>query len=159
MGVDAGVVIFAVDTGNVVKRVVLRDRYAEKAVVENVRPADRLTIVMQCRIRLLAIEIARLRRIRRGGGIGRCQIGIVRNAIGFCLAAEGIAMNREIAGAGIEQHRAIETIIDRGPGSAQLGAESALRDRGRNPVIAGLDDPPIACEPKRKVAGPRMTST
>jgi hypothetical protein len=41
MRVDPGLVIGAVDAGNAIKRVVLRDRRADEAALEDVRAADR----------------------------------------------------------------------------------------------------------------------
>ena len=45
--VDTRVVVFAVDSGNVIKRIVLCDREAEKALVENIRSADRLAVALR----------------------------------------------------------------------------------------------------------------
>ena len=70
LGVDAGWMVFAVDSGDVIERVVLRDGEADKAFVENVGAADRLPVVARARIRLPAVERARLRRVRRAAGSG-----------------------------------------------------------------------------------------
>ena len=56
--VDAGAVIVAVDAGNVIERVVLRDRGADEAAVEDVRAADRRAVGLRRRIRLPAVEPA-----------------------------------------------------------------------------------------------------
>ena len=69
-GVDARVVVFAVDAGNVIERIVLRDREAEETVVEDIRAADRLAVIAQRRIRLPAVEGAGLGRVRASAGSG-----------------------------------------------------------------------------------------
>ena len=45
--VDARMVIFPVDPRNVIKRIVLCDRESEKALIENVRGADRSTVAVR----------------------------------------------------------------------------------------------------------------
>ena len=47
-------------------------------------------------------------------------------------------MNREIAGAGIEQHRAVEAFVGRGRRAPELGADPARRDHGRDAVVGRL---------------------
>ena len=102
MRVDAGLVIGAVDAGNAIKRIVLCDRRADEATMEDVRAADRRTIRLHRRIRLPAVD--------RAGLVE--QIRIARNAVIAGLAAIGVGMNSEIATAGIEQDAAIDTAVD-----------------------------------------------
>src|SRR5262249_33691355 len=47
IGVDARAMILPVDAGDVIERVVLRDREPEKAVAEHVGPAERFAAVVQ----------------------------------------------------------------------------------------------------------------
>ena len=103
MRVDAGLVIGAVDAGNAIERVVLRDRGADEAAMEDVGAADRRAVGLRRRIRLPAVD--------RPGLVE--QIGIARNAVIAGLAAIGVGMNGEIAAAGIEQDAAFDAAIDR----------------------------------------------
>ena len=116
MRVDAGLVIGAVDAGNAIKRVVLRDRRADEAAVEDVGAADRRAIRLHRRIRLPAVD--------RAGLVE--QIRIARNAVIAGLAAIGVGMNREIATAGIDQDAAIDTAVDGTDGRSGFD-----RDAGR----------------------------
>ena len=116
MRVDPGLVIGAVDAGNAIKRVVLRDRRADEAALENVGAADRRTIRLHRRIRLPAVD--------RPGLVE--QIRIARNAVIAGLAAIGVGMNSEIATAGIEQDAAIDTAVDGTDGRSGFN-----RDAGR----------------------------
>ena len=95
--VDAGVVVFAVDSGNVIERIVLCHGEAEEAFVEDIGGARRPAVAVHRGVRLPAIEIARLRRVRRLRRIGRRQIGIARHAIVARRAAEGIGMEGEVS--------------------------------------------------------------
>ena len=112
MRVDAGLVIGAIDAGDVVQRVVLRDCRADKPAIENIRAADRGAVRPRRRIRLPAVE--------RLGGIE--QIWIARDLIIAGVAAIGVGVKREIATAGIKKHAAFNTAID--------GADSRSRLRG-----------------------------
>ena len=103
MAVDPRLVIGAVDAGNAIKRVVLRDRSADEATLEDVRAADRRTIRLHRRVRLLAVE--------RLGGIK--QIRIAWDTVVAGLATIGIGVKCKIAAAGIEQDAAIDTPVDR----------------------------------------------
>src|SRR6185295_789719 len=58
MRVDAGLVIGAVDTGNAIKRVVLRDRRADETALEDVGAADRRAVRLHRRIGLPAVDRA-----------------------------------------------------------------------------------------------------
>ena len=123
MAVDPRLVIGAVDAGNAIKRVVLRDRSADEATLEDVRAADRRTIRLHRRVRLLAVE--------RLGGIK--QIRIAWDTVVAGLAAIGVGVEREIAAAGIEQDAAIDTAVDRTNGRSRFngGAGRGLRARQR----------------------------
>ena len=103
MAVDPRLVIGAVDAGNAIKRVVLRDRSADEATLEDVRAADRSTIRLHRRIRLPAVDWPGLVE----------QIGIARDAVVAGLATIGVGVKCKIAAAGIEQDTAIDTPVDR----------------------------------------------
>ena len=135
MRVDAGVVVFAIDSGNVIERIVLCEREAEEALIENVRGAHRRAVTVRRRIWLVAIEIAGLCRVGRVRRIGRWQIGITRYAIVLRRATEGIGMHGEVSAARVEQCRAIEAAVDRSPGTTEFGTDAAVRDVGRNAVV------------------------
>src|SRR4029453_1637325 len=85
MRVDPGLVIGAIDAGNAIKRIVLRDRRADEAALEDIGAADRRTIPLHRRIRLPAVD--------RAGLVE--QIRIARNAVIAGLAAIGVGMNSE----------------------------------------------------------------
>ena len=135
MRVDTGVVVFAIDSGNVVKRIVLRERDAEEALVKNIRGAHRRAVTVRRRIWLVPIEIAGLRRIGRLRRIGWRQVWITWDAIVLRCAAEGIGMKSKISGARIEQSRAVKAAVDRGPSSAELSTDAAAGNVGRNAVV------------------------
>ena len=110
MAVDPRLVIGAVDAGNAIKRVVLRDRSADETTLEDVRAADRRTIRLHRRVRLLAVE--------RLGGIK--QIRIAWDTVVAGLAAKRVGVKCEITTAGIEQDAAIDTPVDRTHGRSRL---------------------------------------
>ena len=120
MRVDPGVVVFAIDSGNVIKRIVLCEREAEKALIKNIRGAHRRPVAARRRIGLVAIEIAGLCRIGRFRRIRRRQIGITWDAIVLRCAAEGIGMKGKVSAARIEQRRAVKAAVDRCPGATEL---------------------------------------
>jgi hypothetical protein len=66
MPVDASMRVLAVDSGNLVVRIVLDDREAEKAFIEGVGAAERLAVVARGRVWLPSVESIRLCRVRRG---------------------------------------------------------------------------------------------
>ncbi len=138
--VDAGLVIGAVDAGDAIQRIVLRDRGADEAAVEDVGAADRSAVGLRRRVRLLSVHRPRLVE----------QIGIAGNAVIAGLAAIGVGMNREIAAAGIEQDAAFDAAIDRADGRAGLDgdARGRLRIRQRR-----LDRQPVALERRRRAGG------
>src|SRR6185295_3842890 len=96
MAVDPRLVIGAVDAGNAIKRVVLRDRSADEAALEDVRAADRGPVRLRRRVRLPAVDWPGLVE----------QIRIARDAVVAGLATIGVGMKREITTAGIEQDAA-----------------------------------------------------
>ena len=102
MAVDPRLVIGAVDAGDTIERVVLRDRSADKAALEDIGAADRRTIRLHCRIRLPAVEWL--------GGVE--QIRIARDTVVAGLAAIGVGVERKITAAGIEQDAAIDAPVD-----------------------------------------------
>src|SRR5437762_3043611 len=91
MAVDPRLVIGAVDAGNAIERVVLRDRSADEAALEDVRTADRRTIRLHRRIRLAAVDWPGLVE----------QIGIARDAVVAGLATIGVGVKCEITTAGV----------------------------------------------------------
>ncbi|MGY4362251.1 hypothetical protein ACVW0J_008744 [Bradyrhizobium sp. i1.7.7] len=117
--VDPGVVVGAVDAGDMVERVVLRDRRADIAALEEVGAADRGAVRARRRIGLAPV-------CDGPGLVG--QIGVARDAVIRRVAAVDVGMEREIAGAGVEQHAALDTAIDRAERGTRLG-----RDAGRCP--------------------------
>ena len=62
----------------------------------------------------------------------------MRHAVVLRCAAEDVGVQREIAGAAIEQHRAVEAIVDRCGRTAELGADPARRNHGWNAVVGRL---------------------
>src|SRR5882672_5248080 len=116
MAVDPRLVIGAVDSGDAIERVVLRDRSADEAALEDVRAADRRTIRLHRRIRLPTVEWL--------GGIK--QIRIARDTVVAGLAAIGVGVERVVAAAGIEQDAAIDTPVDGTDGRSGFD-----RDAGR----------------------------
>ena len=128
MRVDACMVIFAVDPGNVIKRIVLRDCKAEKALIKNIRGADRPTVAVHRGIRLVAVKIAGLCRVGSIRRIGWGQIRITRDAVVLRCAAEGIGMNGKVSAARVEQHCAVKAIVDGGSRATELAANAAPRN-------------------------------
>ena len=68
-------------------------------------------------------------------------------------------MHRKVAAAGVKEGCAINAAVDGGPGTTKLGAIPRSGMVVGMRLLVNLTTPPIACEPKRNVAGPRMTST
>src|SRR5258705_10617804 len=102
MRVDRGLVIGAIDPGYMVQRVVLGDRRADKAAIENIGAADRGAVRPRRRIRLAAVE--RL--------AGNKQVRIARDLIVAGRAAIGVGVKREITTAAVEQDAAFATAIN-----------------------------------------------
>ena len=122
LGIDAGARVRALDAGDAIERIGLRDRRADEAAVENIRAADRSAAALRTGIGLLAVE----RLVRVG------EIGIGRNEIVAALAPIGVGVDRDVAAGGIEQHRAFDAAIDRIDGGAGFGRDATgLRDRRR----------------------------
>src|SRR5437773_12497254 len=117
MRVDAGLVIGAIDAGEVVERVVLRDRRADKAAIEDIRAADRGAVRPRRRIRLVAVE--------RLGGIK--QIRIAWDVVIAGLAAIGVGVKREIAAASVKKSAAFDTAIDRVDSQSRFGGPASRR--------------------------------
>ena len=113
-GVDARLVCFAVAAGDAVQRIVLRHRQTEEAVVEDVGTAERLPVVARRRIQLAAAGYPVIVRV----------------------AAEGVGMQREIAGPCVEQHGAVRAFIGAAEAGAEFRADAARRQRGGNAVVA-----------------------
>jgi hypothetical protein len=101
MRVDPGLVIGAIDAGDMIERVVLRDRSAVEAAVEDIRPADRSAVHLRGRIRLPTVEW--LRRIK--------QIWIARNVIVAAGSAIAVGVKREIASASVQKNGAFNAAI------------------------------------------------
>src|SRR4029453_7493955 len=102
MGIDPRLMIGAIDARDAVERIVLRDRCADKAALEDIRAADRRAIRLHRRIRLPAVEWL--------GGIKKIRID--RGAVVGGLATISVGVEREITAAGIEQDAAIDTPVD-----------------------------------------------
>src|SRR4051794_33066495 len=85
VGVGKRIVVFAVDAGDMIEAVILRDGGAKESLVENVRPAERFAVGAQRRVGLPAAE--------RPPGIE--QVRIAWNAIVVGSSAERIRMDRE----------------------------------------------------------------
>ena len=135
MRVDAGVVVFTIDSGNVVERIVLCERETEEALIENVRGSHRRAVTLRRRIWLVAIEIGGLCRVGRVCRVGRWQIRVIRYAIVLRRATEGIGMHGEVSASRVQQYGAIETAVDRSTGTTEFGTDAAVRDVGRNSVV------------------------
>src|SRR5262245_58613291 len=135
MRVDAGIVVFAIDSRNVIKHIVLCERDAKVAIVKNIRSADRRAVAARRRIWLVTIEISGLCRIWRVCRIGRHEVGITWDAIVLCRAAEGVGMNSKVSAACVEQRRAVKAAVDRSPGATELGTDTAVRYVGRDAVV------------------------
>jgi len=129
--VDTRVVGGAVEAGDVIEAVELRDRCPDKAVVENVGAADRLAVGAHRRIRLPAAERLRL--------IGGRQIRIVRNAILVGVAAVDVGMHRDVVLAGVDQRGAVDAVVHRTDGPVDFAAVAARRNDGRNPIVVRID--------------------
>ena len=110
MRIDPGLVFSAVDAGNTIERVVLRDRGADEAAMEDVGAADRSAVGLRGRVRLPAVHRPRLVE----------QIGVAGNGVVAGLAAIGIGVDGKIAATGIEQNAAFDAAIDRTDGGAGL---------------------------------------
>ena len=120
VGIDAGAMAFAVGAGNGIEVVVPGVGDAGKAAEEKVRPAHRLFVGTRPRVRLPSVEAAGLRRERKLRRIGRDEIGIARHAVIVGPAAEGVGVEGEVAGAGIEQHAALAAVVDARHGAPAL---------------------------------------
>src|SRR5262249_3406117 len=135
MRVDARIVVFAIDSRNVIKRIVLCERDAKVAIVKNIRSADRRAVAARRRIWLVTIEISGLCRIWRFRWIRRHEVGISWDAIVLRRAAKGIGMNGKIPAACVEQRRAINAAVDRSPSATELGIDTAVGYVGRDAVV------------------------
>src|SRR4051812_9970435 len=102
MRFDAGVVVGGFDPWDMVERVVLRDRSADEAAVEDIRAADRATVHLRGRIRLAAAE--------RFGGIE--QVWIARNAVVAAGAAIRVGVDGDISRARIQTNRSFASAVD-----------------------------------------------
>lgn len=111
MRIDPGVVVLSVNSRDVIERVVVNHREAQKSFIENIGRADRLPIIVQRRIWLPPVEGAGLRRVRRSRRVGRDQIWITGHTIITGLATEGIRMHCDVAAPAIEQHRPVDAIV------------------------------------------------
>ena len=140
MCVDARMVIFAVNSGDVIERIVLCDRESEKALIENVRGADRPAVAAHRRVRLMSIKIAGLRRVGSVRWIGRHEIGITWDVIVLPCAAECIGMDGEVCASRVEQRCPVNTTVDGRAGAAELGADAATRNVRGNAIVGRLDD-------------------
>ena len=126
--------------------------HAGKAACEKVRPTHRLFVGARPRVRLSSIEAAGLRRERKLRRIGSDEIGIRLHAVIVGTAAKGVGVECEVAGAGIEQHSALATVVDARHGGSRLDAravsliqgakrtERAAGQRVGNPVVGRTDD-------------------
>ena len=172
--VDAGVGLGRFQTRHAIEARIARHCDADKALLEDVGAADRLSVRAHRRIRLPSVERQRL--------IARRQIRIGRDAVVVGAPAERVGVKGEIAGAGVEDDGAIKTVVDAVEAAAHLvlqtrtghgrrpngfhrhsiAARLRLRRAGQRVgirLLVALTTPPIACEPQRSVAGPRTTST
>src|SRR3954454_3137619 len=103
MGVDAGLMVGAVDAWNTIERVVLRHRRADKTALEYVGTPDRGAVGLRRGIRLAPAE--RLGRIEK--------IGIARDAVIAGLASMRVGVDGEITTPCIHQDAAFDPAIDR----------------------------------------------
>src|SRR4029453_10072431 len=103
MGIDPRLMIGAIDARDAVERIVLRDRCADKAALEDIRAADRRAIRLHRRIRLPTVEWL--------GGIK--QIRIARDAVVAGLATIGVGGKCEITTPGTEQDAPTDPPVDR----------------------------------------------
>ena len=85
-----------------------------------------------------AVEAAGLRRERKLSRIGSDEIGIVGHAVILGLAGEGVAVEDEVAGAGVEQHAAFAAVVD-----ARYSAPPL--DVGATPLVRRLRTAPCRC--------------
>ncbi len=125
--VDAGAVVGGFDAGDTIQRIVLRDRSTNKSTVEDIRAADRPARCLRGRVGLTAVD--------RPGLVE--QIRIARYVVIAALAAIGVGMHREIAGAGIEQDAALDTAIDRADRRARLRGHAGRRGHIRERSLGG----------------------
>ena len=166
MRVDAGKVIGAVETGDMIKRIGLRDRGTDETAIEDIGTADRCPGGLRRGIRLASVK-----------WLGRVeQIRIARNIVVAGLAAVGVGMNRKIAAAGVEQNGTFDATIDRIDRGTRLGRHAARRfgicQRGlhrkpiglkrrrgagrqcvRNAIVAGADHAADRCGPVAQGCG------
>ena len=128
------------------------DRDADEAAVEQIGAAHGLR-------RWFAARSSAGVPLTNGARVGRKQIGVAGDAVIVGAPAEGVGMEGEIALAGVEQHRALDTIVDRGGARPSLSTSKPPRGiQVGIRLFSTLTTPPIACEPQRSVAGPRITS-
>ena len=148
--IDACAGLRRLDAGHAIEAGEPRHRDADKTAVENIGAADRLAVGAHHAVRLPVADHRRR--------IGRKQVRIARDAVVVGAAAERVGMEGEVALAGVELHRAIEPVVDAlsapltSPAKPRSGMKVGMR------LLSTLTTPPIACEPKRNVAGPRITS-
>ncbi len=117
MRVDAGLVIGAIDAGNVVESIVLGNRSTDEPAMEDIRAADRCAVRLHRRIRLPTAD--------RPGLVE--QIRIARDIVVAGLAAISVGVNREIASAGIEQDAAVDASIHRTDCRSRFNRRAARR--------------------------------
>ena len=135
MCVDASLVVFAVNTRNVIERIVLGDRESKEALIKDIRAAHRAAVTLRGGVRLPTVEVARLGRVGSLGRIGWHEIGIAWDSIILPRAAKGIGMHRKVSAARVQQCSAVDSIIDRGSSAAELGIDPAIGNVGRNAVV------------------------
>ena len=113
---NARLLLRAFDAGDAVIGPVMRDRRADIAAVEEIRPAERRTAALHRRITLSAVE--------GDAGLG---IGVGRHIVVAGLVAIDIGMHGDIAAAGIEQDAAIDAARRRTDRGAHLCIHAARR--------------------------------
>src|SRR5262249_51819506 len=135
LSMDGLFVIFTVDSGNVIKRIVLCDREAEKALIKNIRGAHRRAVAARRRIGLVTIEIPGLRGVGKLSRIGRDQIRVTGDAIVLRRAAEGIGMDGKVAAACVQQCGTVKAAVNGSACATKLRTDPAARNVGRDAVV------------------------
>src|SRR6266436_3162753 len=82
-------------------------------------------------------------RVELLSGERSCRIDkrrIARNPVVVCASTERISMYGEVTSPGIEQHRAIETIVHGCRSASELQTDAALRYRVGNSIVGRIDD-------------------
>ena len=103
MRVDPGQVVGAVDAGDMIERIGLRDRRPDESAIEDIGAADRRAVGLRRGVRLAAVE--------RLGRVG--QVGIARNIVVAGLAAVGVGMHRKVSATRVKKYRTFDAAIDR----------------------------------------------